>query len=73
MGIAKMHSNRCRYKNTEGGVGKMIFCDELKHKKSWFFMHLTAKSEPARLVTKQARLSVDQAATDRLRFGALQG
>lgn len=33
MGIAKMHSNRCRYKNTEGGVGKMIFCDELKHKK----------------------------------------
>ena len=36
-------------------------------------MHLTAKSEPARLVTKQARLSVDQAATDRLRFGALQG
>ena len=37
MGIAKMHSNRCRYKNTEGGVGKMIFCDELKHKKSWFF------------------------------------
>ena len=43
MGIAKVHSNQCRYVYMESAVDRMIFCDELKHKKSWF---LVPKSEP---------------------------
>ena len=43
MGIAKMNSNQCGYVYLTNTVSKVILCDELKHKKSWFWVPKNGK------------------------------